>query len=432
LQQFDEAEVNLLSALTLYGSLDEKRGQAEVLGMLGMLKMERGEPESAETDFLRAIEISTAIGYRHGEAVHTMNYGIFLTLVSRIADAVDRFETAAETYSEIGNERGQALVMSNAAWPRHAFLGEDEQSEAQIRFALEYYERIGDDRGRAQSLGVLASVIARTGDQRESDSLFRESLRIAEDAQDSWLAVQIMKEWAANEGSWNQLDSAILHAQHALERCEQMDIRDLAVSIEALLGRLLLKAGHFDDALAMTSKAMGSHRPGIEFGHLIPFSHALVLATHGDRAEADRYLSMAHEGLRDLLHGLDDERKQRAIQRVPLHQLVHEEWTRRQPTLVEVEIADLDAPSGRALRADEHTTVRWTVSAPDDETVEDAVKRRQMRIERLCTEAAEQHASPTVEDLAQTLGASVATIRRDLAALREQGRTVNTRGSRVA
>ena len=76
LQRFDEAEPQLLAALALYGELHDARGQAEVLGMLGTLRMERGESDLAEADFTRAIETSRTIGYRHGEAVYQI---LFLT-----------------------------------------------------------------------------------------------------------------------------------------------------------------------------------------------------------------------------------------------------------------------------------------------------------------------------------------------------------------
>ena len=83
LQRFDEAESQLLAALALYGEINDARGQAEVLGMLGTLRMERGESDLAEADFNRAIEMSRTIGYRHGEAVYQMNLGILLGLTNR-------------------------------------------------------------------------------------------------------------------------------------------------------------------------------------------------------------------------------------------------------------------------------------------------------------------------------------------------------------
>ncbi len=113
LQRFDEAESQLLAALALYGEINDARGQAEVLGMLGTLRMERGESDLAEADFNRAIEMSRTIGYRHGEAVYQMNLGILLVIKDRPRNgSSDAFEAAAATYSAIGNGRGRALVLA--------------------------------------------------------------------------------------------------------------------------------------------------------------------------------------------------------------------------------------------------------------------------------------------------------------------------------
>ena len=67
---------------------------------------------------------------------------------------------------------------------------------------------------------------------------------------------------------------------------------------------------------------------------------------------------------------------------------------------------------------------------PEDEEVRGKVQRRRYRLRRLLGEATEQGAAPTIDDLAAALGASRATIKRDLADLRQVGYEVRTRGSR--
>jgi DNA-binding transcriptional ArsR family regulator len=89
-----------------------------------------------------------------------------------------------------------------------------------------------------------------------------------------------------------------------------------------------------------------------------------------------------------------------------------------------------DAPLGRPLRDDEYVTVTWTVTAPEDEAIDEGPDRRQTQIHRLLQEAAAQGAAPTVGDLAAALAVSQPTVRRDLAALRRAGYEVPTRGSR--
>jgi biotin operon repressor len=97
---------------------------------------------------------------------------------------------------------------------------------------------------------------------------------------------------------------------------------------------------------------------------------------------------------------------------------------------VRVRLPRAEAPTGRPLRDDEWLEVIWTVAAPEDEAIANKVARRRHRLLRLLQEANEQSAAPTVSDLAAALGVSQVTVKRDLAALRQAGHEVRTRGSR--
>ena len=72
----------------------------------------------------------------------------------------------------------------------------------------------------------------------------------------------------------------------------------------------------------------------------------------------------------------------------------------------------------------------WTIAAPEDDEVAGKAARRRHRLLRLLREADAQSAAPTVTALAQALGVSERTVKRDLAALRAAGHAVRTRGSR--
>ena len=98
---------------------------------------------------------------------------------------------------------------------------------------------------------------------------------------------------------------------------------------------------------------------------------------------------------------------------------------------IQVRLPISGAPTGRPLRDSEHAEVKWTVSAPGDAAILDKAEHRRHQVLRLLREATEQSAAPTVKHLADALGVSSRTIKRDLAALRAQGHDVRTRGSRA-
>ena len=430
LQRFGEAESQLLAALAIYGDLDDARGQADVLGMLATLRMERGEPESAEKDYQRAIAVSRRIGYRHGEAVNQMNLGILFVITNQLGEALRMFDAAAETYGSMGNARGRALVQSNAAWLWHALVGDDHMADALVHSALEVYDRIGDTRGRAHCVALLGSTAGRQRRPDEAASLFEEAIQLTREADDAWLLAQALRDFASFELAWDRPAAGLTHALEAESLCKDHGMNDLVVAVRALVARLYLKAGDSSKALEYARRALREIRPGIELAHMVPFSMGEVLEAQGDHEEAMRQFLRSHDILMTTLQGLDEEHLAMSLANVPAHRIVHEKWRSQQPEIREIRLPSIAAPTGRPLTDEDHVTVKWTVHEPSDNGVIDRMERRHTRLIRLMSEAAEQSATPTVEHLAVALGASSATIRRDLALLRSQGQAVATRGSR--
>jgi len=96
---------------------------------------------------------------------------------------------------------------------------------------------------------------------------------------------------------------------------------------------------------------------------------------------------------------------------------------------ITVSLPHVEAPTGRPLRPEEWVTVTWTLEAPEDQGIANKTERRCAQLLRLLAEAGAQNAAPTVDDLAQALEVSQATLKRDLARLRQAGHTVKTRGT---
>ncbi len=114
---------------------------------------------------------------------------------------------------------------------------------------------------------------------------------------------------------------------------------------------------------------------------------------------------------------------------VPEHVSIAEDYQRRVPVFATVQVPAKSAPMGRPLNPDEFVDLEWTVSAPDDWTVDNAAERRQKRLCRLAEEADAQGGSARILDLADALDVSERTIKRDIAELRSRGTTVRTRKS---
>lgn len=103
-----------------------------------------------------------------------------------------------------------------------------------------------------------------------------------------------------------------------------------------------------------------------------------------------------------------------------------------QPGQTRVVLTRLKAAHGRALRQTEMTEVTWTIDAgqEDREALQQfgAQALRRVRLQRLLSEAIDQGAVATQEDLAWALHVSLRTIKRDSQELEAQGIYLPTRG----
>jgi tetratricopeptide (TPR) repeat protein len=264
----------------------------------------------------------------------------------------------------------------------------------------------------------------------EGFTLLQESFDLAQGAGDSWIASQVLKEYARCELEAGVHQLGLLHTEQALAICRQMGLGDLAASVRALQSRLLVALGRPQEALGAATEAMAAIRPGIELAHLIPFALAVALLANDRWAEADKYLEIAHGQLTKSLGDLPALEREKALATVPAHREVIGAWTRRRPRTAEHLLTRVGVPTGRPVAEHERLLVTWTLHTPADDDIPDPVARRRRCLARLLDEAAAQGGAPTGEDLAAAMEASVATVRRDLAALRRSGRPVPTRGAR--
>jgi DNA-binding SARP family transcriptional activator/predicted ATPase len=429
LQHFDEAEKHLQIALALYRELNDARGQAEVLGMLGTLHLQRGEAEAAQAAYGSAVELSRSIGYRHGEAVHEMNLAIALIYVCQVAEGRAAFERSAAVFSDMESSRGRAMVLCNSAWLQHSTLGNHKRARAEIEQALEICREIGDVRGEAQALLVLGNITAVDEDLDKGIDLLEHTLGLARELGDRWLTSGTLRELAAFRLVAGRIEAGLRDVEEAEAITEAAGMQNVTIKARALRGRLLLAAGHTEAALRATGSAVAELRPGTEHAYLIPFAHSEALYASGHSGEADHYLELAYRRLMSMLEDLNEDEKKIALTGVPNHRLVVDAWLENRPRTTEHRMAIAAAPSGRPLRAEEWTTVKLTVGAPSDASFANPVARRRHRLLRLIDEAHTQGAAPTISDLAMALSVSPATIRRDLAALRSDGHHVITRGN---
>ena len=428
-QRSAEAFPYLEEAQRIYEESRDLRGQAEVAGIQARA-LHQKDTERARARFERAIELCEKVGYRHGEGVNLVNLSLFDHMLGRVADALRGYDRAARIFAELGNVRGEAMVLANSAWARQALLGDYERAEADARKAMRHFVDIGDRAREAQCLEIIAGVSARQGRLDEAVQLLEESLQALAGTGNRFLESQHLRSLALLQLDQGEHEDALTTLDRADRLCGDAGLEDLAVELTSIRGIAYLAAARVSESLAAARRAVERLSGGVERPYLVHHRHALVAAVAGEHEEARQAALRAHEVLESTLTGLSSDEHESAIDRVPEHREIVDAATRFSPNTVQALIPAIGVPMGRAVEEEELRQVTWTIDHPDDDTVDSPIERRRQRVLRLLAEADEAGVAPSIELLAKALEVSGATVRRDLDALREAGHRVSTRGQR--
>lgn len=427
-QRFVEAHPQLQDASGLYGGMEDWRGLAEVAGIQARALHLEGDWVGARDGFERAIDLCRRVGYRHGEGVNLVNLSVLHHTRGSAADALMGYELAKRIFAELGNVRGEAMVLANAAAARHDLIGDDVRALADAKTALQRFKDIGDRAREAQCLEIIAGVAARGGRRDEAKRLLEKSLADLADAGNRFLQAQHLRSLALLQIEGGEHRDALATVRIAEEICREVGLEDLGVELLSVEGMALLGLGQVSEAAEATGQAVEGMTPGVERPYLVFHRHSIAALAAGNQAEARDAALRARKVLDAVVSGLDDEDRRRALSDVPEHVRIMAEAHSLTPHKMHIHLPSSQAPTGRPLESHELRPVEWTVHDPEDDAVASVVERRRLRLLRLIDEADASGARASIEQLARALGVSDSTIRRDLTALRERGYSVATRG----
>ncbi|HHS97626.1 MAG TPA: tetratricopeptide repeat protein [Chloroflexi bacterium] len=429
-RRYGPARDHAEAALRLAEELDRKHTLAGMWGTLGRIEAMTGNLARAEECYRRSLEICEAIGYRQGKARSLLNWGVILADQGRIGQALRRYQAALEAYRGLKDRRGEAITLGNLADLYHVYLGDDEAASRYAREALHLCE-VTDNPDVGYHLLVLGRIAVRRGAYREAGDLLQRSLRAmraTRKRRGEVAAHRALAAWALALGYPQQ---ALNHLRDAEAACREAGAETDCVGVLADRGEALLALGRPDEALEATTQAVARLQPGVEQRYRVLFVHHRALRAVGREREARDVLEQAHRALMETLEGLPEPQRRTSLERVPVHRAILTAWKAASPRRVVFRLPVASAPTGRPLRDDEWVEVTWTVDAPEDRAISGKVARRRHRLLRLLEEAREQGAAPTVAHLAEALGVSERTLKRDLAALRAAGHPIPTRGQRA-
>jgi tetratricopeptide (TPR) repeat protein len=390
----------------------------------GWIMIRQGRYSEALTIFQRAQSQSQESGLR-GELAKVL-YGISLVKIY-MGDFLKAKETLQET---LGIWRDLGLVeMEVRALTRLSHisgqLGENEEALYTLELARQIGARLNDPLVNARNQYNLAAAMPyHNEDQVDSAiALAENALRVfRSQKQPGWEAATLAtlgyNLWVA--GNFERANEIIKEAFILHKKLGEVGVLP---ELMAYQGLALLGLDRLEEAVECTRGALLALVQSNVDNDIISeiyYAHAAVLDELGEDEEAQEYFTRAYQNLLKYAQQLDDDTARQAFfQRDPtvrrLMKVVYQREIAPRPDAGVVH-RWVRSRTGEPIR------VAWTYDAgPPDRAYKrsrGAVGLRRTRLTRILRESTAQGASPTIKQLADTLGVSTRTIKRDLAEIR--------------
>ena len=186
--------------LAIAREIGDRRGEGIALGNLGNAYRSLGEYRRAIEFHEQTLAIARDIGDRQGEANSLGNLGIAHKNLGEYRRAIEFLEQVLAIARDIGDRQGEANSLGN--------LGNAYDSLGEYCRAIEFYEQqlaiareIGDRRGEANALFNMSLVLNQLGERAQAIANVRAALDIYEriEAPDAAMAREQLAEWQAEE-----------------------------------------------------------------------------------------------------------------------------------------------------------------------------------------------------------------------------------------
>lgn len=160
----------------------DKKGEADILVMLGELKLRIDDLEGARVDYERALPIYKMISDRQGEALALKAFGDLAMRLGNFPEAQTVYEQALAIYQDHPSGLGRANVFQGLGYAK---LGQRDYEGARADFgqALPLYQKLQNRMGEATIVSGLGQIALLEGDENLGNCLLARAIDILRNSQ---------------------------------------------------------------------------------------------------------------------------------------------------------------------------------------------------------------------------------------------------------
>ena len=259
---YAEANRTYESALTIFREIGDQRDASRSLNNLGNVANDIGDFPKAKRYYEQTLAIDREMGSKSGMAGALGNMANVFDSMGDLPNARKKNEEGLALFREVGDQRGTASTLGNLGNVL-VEIGELTAARQHYDEGLKIHKETGYRRGQAYALSNLADLLTVTGDFREARKLAEQALALRKElGENTNVAIsQLQMGWIAfNETRLNEAEVSLRDGAQAFQKA---DMRDLLISCNALLARVLLAQGKPTEAgrLAADALRMAKSRP---------------------------------------------------------------------------------------------------------------------------------------------------------------------------
>jgi tetratricopeptide (TPR) repeat protein len=288
-----EGYSRLVEALALYQDADDRLGVARTLSGLGSYLADWGGDRSGRVMLEESVAILKVLGDRYFIASTLVSLGIVSLGSGEFASARAHFEEALAVARETGHVWCTADALTNLSGVAR-IVGDYDVGRTYAKEALQIYKEQGFSIWRADPLCALAEIDIAQGDLSSGQSRLQEASTLVAKSENKWLQTLVsyfLGLLAYYEGDTERA-AMFLDESTTIARNSQY-MPDLARSL-ITLGRVMRARGDVSQAIAWLREGLGLyHRLGHKLGIAIGLEGFAGLLSEKDATYAAKLFGVA-------------------------------------------------------------------------------------------------------------------------------------------
>ncbi len=408
----DEADAAYEHAIEIARSLNDNYVLGAALNGMGLLALNRREFKQAAHIFSEVLTIAEHLGDTQNLSVTLLNLAVTAANAGHWNEAILRAEEAFKASRHLRTPSRVQIHLLMAGV--YGVWGQFTLAEEQIETAGELVRQTESEILRAQLWEQRCALARYRGTLADAvewgERTLEDTLRIGQGYKVQEIALLLGHTLLLAGQFERAAEVARIGLEHAT--CKVFD-----TFLQPILAAALVHTSHVDQAQEYIHHTWAHLERMTEDEYLPIVWAALAEAVRPHDEEAyRRALARAYTTLQLQCHHVPEPHQHAFLEVVYPHRLITLAWLELGPRPVERLRLALPSLNGKST-----VNVIWTIDAGDEDAIVEAqygpVALRRHRLKRLLREARAQGAHPPHRALADALGISVPTIRRDLAAL---------------